>query len=90
MLSNVAAAVDSPRKVKNKVDPIYPQLAKQLHLAGTVNVSVTITPAGTVRMADVVGGSPVLAQAAVDAVKKWKFEPGPGETKQVIEFRFHE
>lgn len=90
MLTNVAVGDDGQRKVKNRVDPVYPQLAKQMHLTGTVNVSVTITPAGTVKGADVVGGSPVLAQAAVDAVKRWKFEPAAGETKQVIEFKFHE
>jgi TonB family protein len=91
MLSSVGmAAEDSVRKVKTKTDPVYPALAKQMHLTGVVNLSVTIAPNGTVKAADVVGGSPVLAQAAVDAIKKWKFEPAAADTKQIIEFKFHE
>jgi hypothetical protein len=37
----------------------------------------------------VVGGSPVLAKAAVDAIEKWKWAPGPQETKELIELNFH-
>jgi TonB family protein len=36
---------------------------------------------GTIKNAKVVGGNPVLADAAVKAVQKWKFEPGPEETR---------
>ncbi len=69
------------RKIKTQVDPAYPELAKQMHLNGTVRVEVTVNEQGNVKGTKVVGGNPVLADAAVKAVQKWKFEPGPEETK---------
>ena len=75
------------RKIKTQVEPVYPELAKNMHLAGTVRVEVTVTEQGAVKDTKVVGGNPVLADAAVKAVQKWKFEPGPAETK-VLTFDF--
>ncbi len=69
------------RKIKTQVEPVYPELAKSMHLTGTVRVEVTVNEQGTVKDTKVVGGNPVLADAAVKAVQKWKFEPGPEETK---------
>ncbi|MDT8067209.1 MAG: energy transducer TonB [Terriglobia bacterium] len=69
------------RKVKTQIEPVYPELAKSMHLTGTVRVEVTVNEQGTVKDTKVVGGNPVLADAAVKAVQKWKFEPGPQETK---------
>ena len=69
------------RKIKNQVDPTYPELAKTMHLTGTVRVEITVNEQGTIKTAKVVGGNPVLADAAVKAVQKWKFEPGPEEVR---------
>jgi TonB family protein len=76
------------RKVKARVAAEYPQLAKQMGVSGKVKVEVTITAEGKVSSTKIVGGSPVLTSAAVDAVKKWKFEPGPKDTIEIIEFEF--
>jgi TonB family protein len=75
------------RKVKTQVEPVYPELAKNMHLNGTVRVEVTVSEQGTVKTTKVVGGNPVLADAAVKAVQKWRFEPGPEETR-VLAFDF--
>ncbi len=75
------------RKTKDSVPPAYPEMAKSMHLAGTVKVQITITPQGAVRDAKVVGGHPLLADAAVRAISKWRYEPGPEETK-VVQFDF--
>jgi TonB family protein len=75
------------RKVKTQVEPIYPELAKNMHLNGTVRVEVTVSEQGSVKTTKVVGGNPVLADAAVKAVQKWRFEPGPEETR-VLTFDF--
>lgn len=72
------------RKVKSRVDPEYPELARRIHLTGTVKIQVTINPAGTVKSTKVIGGNPVLVQSAVDAIKKWKFEAANEETTQVV------
>ena len=76
------------RKVKARVAAEYPIHARQMGVTGKVKVEVTITADGKVSSTKVVGGSPVLTTAAVDAVKKWKFEPGPKETVEIIEFEF--
>jgi TonB family protein len=76
------------RRAKSKVQPIYPELARKMNIAGTVKIEVVVTPNGTVRDARVVGGHPVLANAALDAAKKWRFEPAPAESTGIIDFKF--
>jgi TonB family protein len=76
------------RKVKSKVAPSYPELARRMNITGTVKVQVTVATNGTVKTAKLVGGHPVLANAALDAVKKWRFESGPEESTGIVEFRF--
>lgn len=76
------------RKVRTKVAPEYPPIAKQLHLSGKVKIETTISAEGRVTNARVIGGSPVLASAALKAVNAWRFEPGPKETTEIIEFEF--
>jgi TonB family protein len=63
-------------------------LARELHVAGTVKMQVVVTPAGAVKSVTALGGHPLLIESAVDAVKRWKFEPGPTESTTVVEFRF--
>ena len=76
------------RQAKNKVTPIYPDLAKRMNITGMVKVLITVLPNGTVKEAKLVGGHPVLANAALDAVRKWRFEAGPEESTGIVEFRF--
>jgi TonB family protein len=77
------------RKPKIKVAPVYPELAKRMNISGVVKVIITVSANGSVKDARLVGGHPVLASAAMDAVKKWRFEAGPGESTGVVEFRFN-
>ena len=79
---------DIVRRAKSKVWPVYPDLARKMNLAGTVKIAVVIAPNGTVKEAKVVGGHPVLAGAALEAAKKWKFEPAAVETSGVVDFKF--
>jgi TonB family protein len=76
------------RRAKSKVQPVYPDLARKMNLTGTVKVEVIVSPNGTVKEAKVVGGHPVLANAALDAVKKWRFEPASMESSGVVDFKF--
>jgi len=76
------------RKVKTKVAPVYPDLAKRMNITGMVKVLITVSANGSVKDAKLVGGHPVLANAALDAVKKWRYEAGPQETTGIVEFRF--
>jgi len=76
------------RKVKSKVAPVYPELARRMSIAGVVKVQVTVDKGGNIKNTKLVGGHPILAQAALDAVRKWRFETGADETTGVVEFRF--
>jgi TonB family protein len=76
------------RKVKSKVSPTYPDIAKRMNISGIVKLIVIVAPNGSVKSTKVLGGHPLLVSAAEDAVKKWKFESGPEESSGVVEFSF--
>jgi TonB family protein len=78
----------SSRRVKSKVAPLYPELARKMNVSGKVRLNVTVAPNGQVTNSEVLGGHPVLANAAKDAVKKWKYEPASQETHVTVEFDF--
>jgi TonB family protein len=73
------------RKVKTAVKPLYPDVARKMHITGTVRLEATVAADGKVRDTRVVGGSPMLAQEASNAVKKWKYEEGSKETVETVE-----
>ena len=70
------------------MEPIYPDLARKMNITGTVKVAVVVAPNGTVKEAKLLGGHPVLANAALDAVRKWRFEPAAVDTSGVVDFKF--
>ena len=76
------------RRAKTRVPPTYPELARKMNISGTVKIEVVVSPNGTVKDARVVGGHPVLASAALEAAKKWRFEPASVESSGVIDFKF--
>jgi len=78
----------SKRKIKVRVAPEYPPLAKHLKVTGKVKIEATVTPDGHVTSTKVLGGSPVLVEAALDALKKWRYESAPKETTEIVEFDF--
>jgi len=83
-----SATAASDRKVASKVAPIYPELAKKMHIHGIVRVEAVVRPNGAVKTTRVLGGNPVLVDAALDAVGKWKFEPAQAETTEVVQVTF--
>jgi TonB family protein len=72
------------RKAVARATPVYPELAKKMHLTGKVKVEVKVAATGAVTHTQVVGGHPVLAQAAEEAAKRWKFEAGAPSTEIVV------
>lgn len=76
------------RRAKTKVAPTYPELARKMNITGTVRIEVVVAPNGSVKDARVAGGHPVLAGAALDAARRWKFESAAEESKGLIEFKF--
>jgi TonB family protein len=62
-------------ELANRIPPVYPPLARQARIQGTVAVNVIVRKDGTVEVENVAAGHPLLAQAAVDAVRQWRYEP---------------
>ena len=87
-LQGASAQINSERKVASRVAPVYPELAKKMHIRGIVKLEVIVRPNGTVKSTRALGGNPVLVEAAINAVGKWKFDPAPGETTEVVQLSF--
>ena len=66
--------IQEPRKIKN-VLPVYPELAKKARVQGTVILETIIDPQGNVTNVRVLRSIALLDQAAINAVKQWKYEP---------------
>ena len=60
---------ETQRKIAEKVVPAYPDLARKMQIHGTVRVGVVVTPAVKLKLAQVIGGNPVLVKAALDAIE---------------------
>jgi TonB family protein len=80
---------EGKRTIVDRVVPLYPDLARKMQIRGTVRVVVVVTPSGKTKFTQVIGGNPLLAKAAVDAIEKWKWVPAAQETKELIELNFH-
>jgi TonB family protein len=76
------------RKVLVRVEPDYPSDLRVAGIGGYVHLNVTISPSGTVVSSEVIGGNPILAEAAKKAVTKWKFSPAATITSAAIWFHF--
>ena len=82
------AVSEHARKIVSKVDPLYPDLARRMSMQGTVRLEAVVTSNGKLKHAEVLGGSPLLAKAAIDALEKWKWEPSSQETRELILINF--
>jgi periplasmic protein TonB len=58
-----------------QIQPIYPQSARMMHLSGEVVLHAIIGSDGSVRELQVMSGHPILAQAALAAVREWRYRP---------------
>jgi TonB family protein len=76
------------RNVKVRVQPVYPDLARRMNIRGVVKLQVSVAANGSVKNIKLVGGHPVLADAASNAVRQWRFETGPQESTENVEIRF--
>ena len=84
----LTAGAAEDRAVKSRVAPVYPEIAKRLHVTGVVKLEVTVDAEGKVTDVKTVSGNHSLAVAAEDAVHKWKFVPAAAETKESVEVKF--
>ncbi|HTB97676.1 MAG TPA: energy transducer TonB [Terracidiphilus sp.] len=76
------------RAVKQKIAPVYPEIAKRLHVTGIVKLEVTVDGDGKVIAVKAVSGNEMLSDAAAVAVQKWKFAPGPDVSTFTLDVHF--
>src|SRR5262245_33742862 len=82
-------AQSTARKIKTRVEPQYPDLARKNNISGSARVEVVVAADGKIKDVKVLGGNPVLVQAVVTAVNKWKYEPASEESTVVLKFDFN-
>jgi TonB family protein len=88
LCASTAFAADVNRPVVSRVAPIYPELAKRMHVSGVVVLHVTVQPDGTVSQTTAASGHALLVTAAQEAVKKWRFAPSSESTESTIDVNF--
>ena len=69
------SASEAMSQIITKVKPEYPEVAKQIRISGQVELEATIDEEGSVSSVKTLTGNPILAKAATDALRKWKFKP---------------
>ena len=67
-------------QVHDRYPPVYPAIARQAHVSGTATVVVAVNPDGSIATVQPGAGNPMLMQAAVDAARRWRFDPYTANT----------
>ena len=88
LTGGMSVTAQTERKVTRREEPDYPDLAKKMNLHGTVKLKIWISPDGTVRRLEYVGGHPLLAESALKAVKSWHYEAATKESYTVVGLKF--
>lgn len=84
----IPARAGDERAVKSRVAPVYPEIAKRMKICGTVRILATVDAQGKVTDVKAVNGNHMLAVAAEDAVRQWRFESASAETSVNVEVNF--
>ena len=62
-------------KLIHRVDPVYPAVARQMHVEGNVEIRAVVSREGTIKNPVAVSGPALLRSAALEAIRKWRYEP---------------
>ena len=76
------------RKVLSRVDPDYPVALQKLYIGGVVRVEVVVAANGSVRSLKLLGGSPILGQSSMKAIKQWKYAPALADETLTVKIEF--
>ena len=82
-----------PATLISRTTPVYPQIARQMGTYGAVLMNVTISPEGSVSAVRVISGATQLRQAAISAVRQWRYKPAllngqPTESTAEVQINF--
>jgi TonB family protein len=86
--SAAQTASDAARKILLRISPQFPSLARSMNIQGVVKAEVLVAPNGTAKSVEIKGGHPLFVQSAQNALREWKWEPGPRETHEIVELQF--
>jgi outer membrane biosynthesis protein TonB len=73
------------RKIRTRVEPEYPSLAKQRNVSGKLTMEATVEAVGHVVTTKVIGGSPLPINSALESLKTWALK----DTTEIVEFEFN-
>jgi len=88
MTLTLQARAGDDRAVKVRVPPVYPEVAKRMHVTGEVRLEATVDAQGNVKDVKPISGNHMLELAAEDALRKWKFVPGDGDAVVAVSLNF--
>jgi len=78
----------SDRKIITRVEPDYPDALKRLYIGGVVRVEVVVEPSGVVKSTKLLGGSPILGQSSMKAIKQWRYAAAASEETLTVKLEF--
>jgi periplasmic protein TonB len=103
--NSTAPAVAAPKRLRvssgiseglllKKIEPLYPIIAQRAHIQGSVQLRAIISKDGTIENLQLISGHPMLAPAAIEAVKQWRYRPyilngEPLEVETTVFVNFH-
>ncbi len=89
LIMALPAHAGDDRAVKSRVPPVYPEIAKRMHIGGAVKLEATVDPDGKVTEVKAISGNHMLSVAAEEAVRQWKFVPGTSASSVNVEVNFN-
>lgn len=90
LMQGMVLAAPAERPLTHKEDPVYPAILRTSHITGVVRLQLVVSPAGSVTKVTLLGGNPMLATPAMDAVQHWKYASADSESVLTVEVRFNQ
>lgn len=82
------ASAANARVIKSRVSPVYPEIAKRMKITGAVRLEASVDADGKVTDVKELSGNHMLAVAAEEAVRQWKFAPAPADSSETVSVTF--
>jgi TonB family protein len=88
LLPLAVSSQDAEPKPLKKVIPAYPEIFKGRGIYGTVHVKLQVDADGSVKSIEVLGGNPIFSDAAIKAIKQWRYPAGSKERTATVSVEF--
>src|SRR5207249_2642021 len=80
----VPGMASADRKITKRANAVYPEIAKNMRVSGAVKLELQVSSTGKVKSITVLGGHPILAEAAVQAAKNWQYESAAQDSTEQV------